>query len=79
MKNNRNIKKRQGTVKSLSSDKTIVVVVTRRLRHPLYKKVITRTKRFLVHDEKNTCKIGQNIEIIETKPYSKRKKWKVNA
>ena len=66
-----------GVVVSSNSNKTIVVDVTRRIKHKLYKKIIRQTKKYHVHDEKNEFKIGDNVSIIESKPISKLKKWKV--
>ena len=64
-----------GVVVSNKMDKTIVVVVTRRLQHPLYRKYITRTTRFKAHDPENTCSIGDEVVIKESRPISKRKRW----
>ena len=66
-----------GVVSSSNSDKTIVVSVTRRIKHKLYKKIIRKTKKYHAHDENNQCSIGDIVSIIETKPISKLKKWKV--
>ena len=57
--------------------KTVTVLVERPVRHPLYKKFIKRKKRFLAHDEYEKCKVGDIVRIIETRPLSKRKKWRV--
>ncbi len=65
-----------GVVVSSSSNKTITVNVTRRIKHKLYKKIIRQTKKYHAHDEKNEFKVGDNVSIIETKPISKLKKWK---
>ena len=65
----------QGTVVSNTSNKTIQVSVVRKVMHPVYKKYIKKTKRYAAHDEKNICKIGQNVKIQENKPISKTKKW----
>ena len=65
----------QGTVVSASSDKTILVSVVRKVMHPVYKKYIKKTKKYAAHDEKNICKVGQNVKIQENKPISKTKKW----
>ena len=65
-----------GIVVSANS-KTIVVEVTRRVRHKLYKKIIKRTKKYHAHDENNKFKEGQNVSIIESKPISKKKTWRV--
>ena len=67
----------QGTVISTSSEKTIVVKVERRVRHPLYKKTIKRSNNFHAHDEGNDCKVGDQVRIIECKPISKKKSWSV--
>ena len=66
-----------GVVISSNSNKTITVDVTRRIKHKLYKKIIRQTKKYHVHDEKNEFKVGDNVSIIESKPISKMKKWKV--
>ena len=64
-----------GTVVSASSNKTIVVKVTRRVKHKLYKKIISLSKKYHAHDENNTYKVGDNVRIIESKPISKLKSW----
>ena len=66
-----------GTVISSNSNKTVVVKVTRRFQHKLYKKIISRTKKYHAHDENNTYKIGDNVNIIESRPFSKLKSWVV--
>tara|TARA_B100000212_G_C27216798_1_gene465468 strand:+ start:394 stop:639 length:246 start_codon:yes stop_codon:yes gene_type:complete len=66
-----------GTVISSKIDKTIVVSVTRRVKHKLYKKIISRTKKYHAHDEKNEFKVGDIVSIEESKPISKLKSWKV--
>ncbi|MDR6287566.1 MULTISPECIES: 30S ribosomal protein S17 [Inquilinus] len=66
-----------GTVVSDKTDKTVTVLVERNLMHPVYKKFIKRTKRYLAHDEANACKVGDRVSIIETRPISKRKTWLV--
>lgn len=58
-------------------DKTIVVAVVRKVKHPLYKKYITRTKKFKAHDELNQCGIGDKVRIVETRPISKDKCWRL--
>lgn len=58
-------------------DKTVTVVVNRRFRHPLYKKYVSRTSKFMVHDEKNACKIGDMVRIMEIRPLSKKKRWRL--
>ena len=66
-----------GTVVSSNANKTIIVNVTRRIKHKLYKKIIRRSKKYHVHDENNKYKIGDSVSIIESKPFSKLKKWVV--
>ena len=66
-----------GIVISSNLNKTITVNVTRRIKHKLYKKIIRQTKKYHAHDENNDYKIGDTVSIIETKPVSKLKKWKV--
>ena len=67
----------QGEVVNNKNDKTIVVKVKRRFRHPFYGKVISRSKKYHAHDEKNKYKIGDIVKIIESKPISKLKAWEV--
>ena len=77
-KKERNLRKtREGTVVSDCQDKTIVVEVTRRTSHPLYKKVVKSTKKYYAHDESNDAKIGDKVSIAETRPYSKTKCWRL--
>ena len=66
-----------GVVTSNKMHKTIVVSVERRVPHPLYRRIITRTSKFLAHDENNTCNIGDTVSIVETRPLSKRKRWRL--
>tara|TARA_B100000989_G_scaffold297082_1_gene281855 strand:+ start:3970 stop:4215 length:246 start_codon:yes stop_codon:yes gene_type:complete len=66
-----------GVVASSNSNKTITVDVTRRIKHKLYKKIIRQTKKYHVHDEKNEFNAGDVVSIIESKPISKLKRWKV--
>ena len=66
-----------GKVVKDQNDKTIVVLVKRRYAHPFFKKVITSSKKYHAHDEKNKFKIGDVVKIIESKPFSKNKKWEV--
>lgn len=68
-----------GTVVSDKTDKTVTVLVERQIMHPVYKKFIKRTKKFLAHDEDNRCKVGDQVRIIESAPISKRKRWAVLA
>lgn len=65
----------KGTVVSDKGDKTIVVSVSRRLMHPVYKKYITRSKKYAAHDADNQAKMGDEVEIQECRPISKRKTW----
>jgi small subunit ribosomal protein S17 len=67
----------QGVVVSDKADKTVVVKVERRVMHPLYKKFIRRSKRYLAHDESNTTKVGDAVRIRECRPISKRKCWEI--
>ncbi|MEJ5171730.1 MAG: 30S ribosomal protein S17 [Fimbriimonadales bacterium] len=69
-------KVRQGTVVSNKMQKTVVVQVSRRVQHPLYKKVMIRSQRFKAHDEL-ACDVGDLVEIMETRPLSKEKRWRV--
>ena len=64
-----------GRVVSDAADKTITVLVERRLKHPVYKKFIKRSSKFLAHDEANAAKVGDTVSIMESKPISKRKCW----
>jgi small subunit ribosomal protein S17 len=66
-----------GIVISDKMNKTRVVLVTRTVRHPLYEKVIRKNKKYYVHDEKNESHIGDKVEIIETRPLSKLKRWRI--
>ena len=66
-----------GKVTSDKMDKTVVVAVTRIFQHPLYKKTIKKVVKFKAHDEKNACKTGDTVKIIESRPVSKDKRWQV--
>lgn len=66
-----------GVVTSDKMDKTIVVVVERQYRHPLYQKVVRSTKKYLAHDEENACQVGDRVRILEARPLSRRKRWVV--
>ncbi len=70
-------KVRQGRVVSDKMDKTVVVAVENRVRHPLYGKTVKYTKRYHVHDETNACGVGDVVEIMETRPISRTKCWRV--
>lgn len=74
----RNLRKeRIGIVKSNKMDKTIVVAVERRVKHPIYGKFVKMTSKFVAHDEKNECQIGDKVSIMETRPLSKLKRWRL--
>ena len=68
---------RTGKVVSDKMDKTIVVAIQDKVRHPLYKKIINRTSKLKVHDENNECRIGDRVRIMETRPLSKDKRWRL--
>lgn len=70
-------KTRMGRVVKDKMDKTIVVLVETSKRHPLYKKAVKRTKKLKTHDENNECKIGDRVKIMETRPISKDKRWRL--
>ncbi len=70
-------KTRVGVVVSDKMDKTIVVAVRDNVKHPLYKKVMKRTYKLKAHDEQNTCGIGDTVEVMETRPLSKDKRWRL--
>lgn len=72
-----NRKTRIGKVVSNKMDKTIVVAIETLVRHPLYKKSIKRTTKFKAHDENNECKVGDKVMIMETRPLSKEKRWRL--
>jgi small subunit ribosomal protein S17 len=72
-------KTRTGTVVSDSQEKTIVVRVERRTVHPLYRKVVTRAKKYYVHDEANEARVGDRVQIAETRPLSKLKRWRLTS
>jgi len=74
----RNLRKtRVGIVSSNKMDKTVVVSIQDSVKHPLYKKVIKRTVKFKAHDENNECNIGDKVEIMETRPLSREKRWRL--
>ena len=74
----RNLRKtRTGKVVSDKMDKTVVVAVVDNVRHPLYKKILKHTVKFKAHDEENACGIGDTVMIMETRPISKDKRWRV--
>jgi small subunit ribosomal protein S17 len=74
----RNLRKtRVGVVSSNKMEKTISVKVERKLMHPIYGKFVKKSKKFLAHDETNTCQIGDVVRIMETRPLSKLKRWRL--
>ena len=74
----RNLRKTQiGTVTSDKMDKTIVVAEKRKVKHPIYGKFVNKTTKYYVHDESNTCNIGDTVRIMETRPLSKNKRWRL--
>ena len=76
----RNLKKtRVGKVVSDKMDKTVVVAIVDNVKHPLYKKIVKRTVRLKAHDEKNECRVGDRVEVMETRPLSKDKRWRVTT
>jgi len=72
-----NKKVRTGFVTSDKMDKTVTVAVERKTQHPMYKRVIKKTKKYKAHDEENKCNEGDKVRIIETRPLSKTKRWRV--
>ena len=70
-------KVREGVVASTAMDRTAIVVVETRKPHPLYKKTMVRTRRFQAHDENNDLRVGDRVRIVETRPYSKNKRWRL--
>ena len=70
-------KSRTGLVVSDKMEKTVVVAIERRVPHPVYGKMVTRTKRLKAHDEENSAKVGDTVRIVETRPLSKDKRWRV--
>ena len=74
----RNLRKeRVGIVVSDKMDKTVVVAISERVKHPLYKKIVSRTKKLKAHDENNECRVGDKVLVTETRPLSKEKCWRV--
>jgi small subunit ribosomal protein S17 len=74
----RNLRKtRVGKVVSDKMDKTIVVAVVDNVRHPLYKKIVKRTYKLKAHDEENICRVGDTVRVMETRPLSKEKRWRL--
>jgi small subunit ribosomal protein S17 len=78
MENIRNLRKeRVGIVVSNKMDKSIVVAVKRKVKHPIYGKFVNKTSKLHAHDEENTCNIGDTVKVMETKPLSKTKSWRL--
>jgi len=76
----RNIRKEKiGLVTSNKMNKTIVVSETKRVKHPIYMKPISITKKYIAHDENNICNIGDLVKLMETRPLSKRKRWRLDS
>jgi len=71
-------KMRVGTVVSAKSDKTITILIERLVRHPLYGKVIKKNAKLMAHDENNEARIGDTVEVMETRPLSKNKRWRLS-
>ena len=74
-----NIKVRQGTVVSDKMDKTVVVRVERLVQHPMYRKYVRQRKKYKAHDPENRCRIGDQVAIVETRPLSKDKHWRIQT
>ena len=78
MADERNLRKTMvGTVVSDKMDKTIVVAVETRVKHPIYRKTVKRTYKLKAHDEENICKVGDTVKVMETRPLSKDKRWRL--
>ena len=78
MAEERNLRKTMvGTVVSDKMDKTIVVAIETRVKHPIYKKTVKRTYKLKAHDEENSCKVGDVVKVMETRPLSKDKRWRL--
>ena len=75
----RHKRKLDGVVVSDANDKTIVVNVLRRFKHPNYNKFVSKTKKYHAHDDKNSAKVGDRVTIIESRPHSKKKKWELES
>ncbi|MCD6597435.1 MAG: 30S ribosomal protein S17 [Bacteroidales bacterium] len=74
----RNLRKeRVGVVVSNKMDKSIVIAVKRKVKHPIYGKFVNKTTNFMAHDQENTCNIGDTVKIMETRPLSKNKSWRL--
>ena len=78
METTRNTRReRIGTVVSNSMEKSIVIVVKQKVKHPIYGKFVNKTTRFMAHDEENRCNVGDTVKISETRPLSKNKRWRL--
>jgi small subunit ribosomal protein S17 len=77
MSDSENRKIRMGTVISNRMDKTVTVLIERLVKHPLYHRVVRQSKKLLAHDEGNDCEIGDKVRVVETRPLSKNKRWRV--
>ena len=75
----KNAQTKVGQVVSTKMAKTIVVEVTRRVPHPVYKRIVTKRKKFYAHDDKNQCRVGDTVRIVESRPLSKLKRWSLEA
>ena len=78
METTRNTRReRVGVVVSNSMEKSIVITVKQKVKHPIYGKFVNKTSRFMAHDEENTCNVGDTVKITETRPLSKSKRWRL--
>ena len=78
MENTRNLRReRVGIVVSTSMDKSMVIVVKQKIKHPIYGKFVNKSSKFMAHDEENTCNVGDTVKISETRPLSKNKRWRL--
>ncbi len=78
METKRNLRReRVGTVTSNKMDKSILIVVKTKAKHPIYGKFVNKTSKFMAHDDKNECNIGDTVKIMETRPLSKNKNWRL--
>lgn len=75
---NRGLSKiREGLVVSNAMEKTVLVEISRKVKHPAYKKYVVKTNKLMAHDDANDCQVGDRVRIVETRPLSKRKRWRV--
>ena len=78
MENNRKLRReRVGVVTSNSMDKSMVIVVKQKIKHPIYGKFVNKSSKFMAHDEENSCNVGDTVKISETRPLSKNKRWRL--